>query len=68
LAAAVAVTVAVVITFFNSADGNIDYDEVEVQSAKLVTMMAGSTAILVFTIIAAVAIYVPVHDEDEDGE
>lgn len=67
-AAAVAVTVAVVVTFFNSADGNVDYDEIEVQTAKLVTMMAGSTAILVFTVLAAVGIYLAVNRGDEEGD
>jgi hypothetical protein len=60
--------VSVVITFFNSADGNVDYDEIEVQTAKLVTMMAGSTAILVFTVLAAVGIYLAVNRGDEEGD
>ena len=59
---------AVVVTFFNSADGNVDYDEIEVQTAKLVTMMAGSTAILVFTVLAAVGIYLAVNRGDEEGD
>jgi hypothetical protein len=60
--------VSVVITFFNSADSNVDYDEIEVQTAKLVTMMAGSTAILVFTVLAAVGIYLAVNRGDEEGD
>lgn len=65
--ASVAVTVAIIFSRFGSIDDEAD-SEIEVQTAKLVTTMIGSTAILVLTVLAAVAIYVAVHDEDEEDE